>query len=263
MKKLSLTSIFSLLVLMCFSQMGSLALSVGVPQNSFRENTDATGVGFDLSLAFPFQKSVPIYLGLDINYMVYGFNSENLDLSADIVAQDGTLIASLPIPLRVVNTNSIFGTHAFLRAVAPFDLIQPYAEGLVGFRYISTNTKIEDRSDELRWAEDPDESNLISRTTVLDDWIFSYGFGGGFMIKIGRNAFIDLRANYFKGQRAQYFDGTDTESWEVSITDIGDISGQDDPQIDDIGGDNLALGSRPRESTTDLLTIKVGIAFKF
>ncbi len=263
MKKLSLVSIFSLFAVASFSQMGSLALSIGIPQNSFRENTDATGIGFDLSFAFPFQKEIPIYLGADINYMVYGFNSQNLDLSADIVAQNGTVIASLPIPLRVVNTNSIFGTHAFIRAVAPFELIQPYAEALIGFRYISTNTKIEDRSDELRWARDPDESNLISRTTVLDDWIFSYGFGGGFLIKIGGNAFLNLRADYFKGQRAEYFDGNDTESWEVSLSDIGDISDQNDPQINNIGGDNLDLGSKPRESTTDLLTIKLGIALKF
>lgn len=256
MKK-SLLSLFLLSV--CYftnAQMGSFALSIGLPQNDFKANTDATGFGADLSFAFPFQKGVPIYLGLDLNYMVYGLNNQNLDLSADVRDQNGALLASLPIPLRIVNTNSIFGTHAFIRAVAPFELIQPYAEALFGFRYISTSTKIIDRSEERRWAEDPDESDVISRATVLDDWILSYGFGGGFLIKVGPKFFIDLRANFFKGQRAQYFDSEDTESWTVSLSGIDGLA------TDDIGGDNLGLETQPRQSTTDMMVIKFGIAFK-
>jgi hypothetical protein len=266
MKKHLISFAIILISVSSFAQMGSLGFSLGLPQGNFKENTDATGFGGDLSFAFPFQKGVPIYLGLDINYMVYGSNSRNLDLFADITASDGSggtiLIDRLDIPLRVVNTNSLFGTHAFIRAVAPFEMIQPYGEVLFGFRYMSTNTKILDRSDDRRWAKDPDDSNLISRKTVLDDWILSYGFGGGFLIKIGANVFIDLRADFFKGQRAQYFDGEDTEAWDVTISDIGSITDPDDPAIDDIDGDNLAVGGQPRESTTDLLTIKFGIAFK-
>jgi len=241
-----------------YAQMGSLGFSLGLPQNDFKENTDATGFGGDFSLAFPFQKGVPIYLGLDINYMVYGSNSQNLDLSAEVRDQNGALLAELPIPLRLVNTNSIFGTHAFVRAIAPFELIQPYAEGLFGFRYISTSTKLLDRSDERRWARDPDESNLISRQTVLDDWILSYGFGGGFLIKLGPSVFLDLRADFFKGQRAEYFDGDDTESWTVNLSGLNPV----EPNPEDIDGENLNLDSTPRESTTDLLVIKFGVAFK-
>ncbi|NQZ78706.1 MAG: hypothetical protein HRT61_21715, partial [Ekhidna sp.] len=196
-----------------FSQWGSFNLSFGLPQNAFRENTDATGFGADLTFGIPFQKGFPVSVGLDFNYMVYGFNSERLDLFADVTAQDGTLITRLDIPLRVVNTNSLFGTHVLVRAIAPFELVQPYGEALIGFRYISTNTRIEDRSDERRWARNPDDSDLISRQTVLDDWIFSYGFGGGFLINLGSNFFLDIRADYFQGQRAKYFDGEDTESW--------------------------------------------------
>ena len=244
------------------SQMGSLGFSLGLPQNDFRENTDATGFGGDLSLAFPFQKGTPVYLGLDFNYMVYGINRENLDLFANITAPDGSVLARLDIPLRVVNTNSLFGTHAFVRGVLPLDMIQPYGEVLFGFRYISTSTKLVDRSDERRWARDPDESDVISRETVLDDWILSYGFGGGFLIKLAPNFFLDLRADFFKGQRAEYFDAEDTEAWEVTISDVSGITDPNDPQIDNIGGDNLSLGSNPRASTTDLLVIKFGVAFK-
>ncbi|WP_425392860.1 hypothetical protein [Ekhidna sp.] len=255
MKKNLLTLTFLFTAVSLFAQMGSLSLAFGLPQNDFRENTDATGFGGDLSFAFPFQKGTPIYLGGDINYMVYGLNSTDHDLTADIVA-NGQLIDQLVIPLRVTNTNSIFGTHLFMRAVAPFELIQPYAEGLIGFRYISTNTKIVDRSDDGRWSDD-DDDNVISRKTVLDDWIFSYGYGGGFLIKVGPSVFIDLRANFFKGQRAQYYDGDDTSSWTVEFN--GDPNSYD---RETVSGDNLSYENRPRESTTDLLVLKFGVAFK-
>ncbi len=236
------------------SQIGSLGFSLGLPQNDFKENTDAVGFGGDLSLAFPFQKGVPIFLGVDINYMIYGSNARNENLFASINDQNGVEIARIDIPLRIVNTNSIFGTHLFLRAQAPFNGIQPYAEVLGGFRYISTNTKIRDRSADMRWATE-DDSDIIARVTVLDDWILSYGFGGGFFIKIGPALYLDLRANFFRGQRAEYYDGSDTESWEVTFSG----SNFDEATVT---GDDLAFETQPRESTTDLLVIKFGIGFK-
>ena len=256
MKNYLLISLLSLISICSFGQMGSLGFSLGLPQNDFKENTDATGFGGDLSITFPFQKGTPIYLGLDINYMIYGRNAQNLDLSANVTAQSGAVLATLDVPLRLVNTNSLFGTHAFVRGILPLENIQPYGEVLFGFRYISTSTKIKDRSTNRRWASDPDDSDLISRETVLDDWILSYGFGGGFLIKIAPKAFIDLRVNYFQGQRAEYFDGEDTSSWTVTFTDITNVA------TSDINGDNLNLETQPRESTTDLLVIKFGVAFK-
>ncbi|MEO9869984.1 hypothetical protein [Ekhidna sp.] len=254
MKKYYLSLILTCGFLLSSAQMGSFALSLGLPQNDFKANTDATGFGADLSLAFPFQKGVPVYLGLDFNYMVYGRNAQDEDLFATINDQNGAELARLDIPLRIVNTNSIFGTHAFIRGIIPLDMIQPYGEVLFGFRYISTNTKILDRSNDRRWATEED-SDVISRETVLDDWILSYGFGGGFLIKVSSNFFVDLRANFFKGQRAQYFDGNDTESWEVTFSG----SNFDEATVT---GDDLQFETQPRESTTDMLVIKLGVAFK-
>mgnify|MGYP001800141506 CR=1 FL=1 len=161
----------------------------------------------------------------------------------------------LDIPLRIVNTNSLFGTHALVRGLIPLESIQPYGEVLFGFRYMSTNTKILDRSDDRRWATD-DDSDVIARETVLDDWLLSYGFGGGFLINVAPNFFIDLRVDYFYGQRAQYFDGEDTESWDVTFSG----SGFDETTVT---GDDLVFETQPRESRTDLLVIKFGIAAKF
>jgi opacity protein-like surface antigen len=256
MKKIFTSAAFLFVFMTAYAQMGSLALSIGVPQNDFKENTDAVGFGFDLSIAFPFQKGTPIYAGLDINYMIYGKNAQNEDLSAQIRSSTGTLLGTLDIPLRIVNTNSLFGTHAFIRAVAPFSNVQPYAEGLAGFRYISTNTKILDRSDDRRYSDDDDD--IIVRKTILDDFIFSYGFGGGLMFKLKPNIFLDLRADFFKGQRAQFFDGTDTESWSVEFT--GTEAAYDPGNIQK--GD-LDFSTESRESTTDMLVLKFGVVGNF
>jgi len=256
MKKHLLITLLTLFVLTANAQMGSLGFSLGLPQGDFKENTDATGFGGDLSIAFPFQKGTPIYLGLDFNYMLYGRNARNEDLFATINDQNGAEIARIDIPLRIVNTNNLFGTHAFVRGVIPLDNIQPYGELLFGFRYIYTRTKILDRSDDLRWASGDDGDDVIARQTVLDDWLLSYGFGGGFLINVAPNFFIDLRVNYFKGQRAQYFDGEDTESWEVTFSG----SGFDEATVT---GDDLTFDTQPRESTTDMLVIKFGVAAKF
>ncbi len=256
MKKTLLTLSLLLMIYSVKAQIGSLSLSLGLPQNEFRENTDATGFGGDLSLAFPFQKGVPIFLGVDLNYMIYGLNSQDEVLSAQITTSSGQAIGNrIDIPLRITNTNSLFGTHAFIRAQAPFSGIQPYAEALFGFRYISTNVKIRDLDG--RWTNDQDDDILV-RETVLDDWILSYGFGGGFFIKIGPAIYLDLRANFFRGQRAKYFDGTDTESWNIEFS--GDPTDFNPTNPD---GDQLSFETEARESTTDLLVLKFGVGFKF
>ncbi|MEQ9466265.1 MAG: hypothetical protein RLN88_02580 [Ekhidna sp.] len=255
MKKQLLTSTLLLASICSFAQWGSFDLTFGLPRNEFRENTDATGFGADLSFGVPFQKGFPVSFGLDLNYIVYGRNAQDEDLTADVIANN-QVIASLNIPLRIVNTNSIFGTHALIRAQAPFELVQPYVEGLIGFRYISTNTKILDRSNDGRYSDNDD--NVISRETVLDDWIFSYGYGGGFMIKVGAKFFIDIRADFFKGERAKYYDGEDTEAWTVQFT-----GSAEDYDPDNLTPGDLTYENEPRESTTDLLMLKFGVAFKF
>lgn len=254
MKSFYLLVIGLILSFASFAQTGSLALSLGIPQNEFQENTDATGFGFDFSLGFPIKKGVPIFIGADINYLVYGANSQDEDLFAEIRTSSGLLIDELVIPLRIRNTNSIFGTHAFMRVQAPFHGIQPYVEGLVGFRYISTNTKILDRSDDNQFSDD--DSNLIVRKTILDDWVFSYGYGGGIMLEVGHNFYLDFRADFFKGQRARYFDGDDTSAWSVEF--VGESAY--DPENLEKG--DLQFETEPRESTTDMLVVKFGIAFK-
>lgn len=56
---------------------------------------------------------------------------------------------------------------------------------------------------------------------------------------------------------AQYYDGDDTESWTVEFT-----GSSEDYDRDNLSPGDLAYENQPRESTTDLLMLKFGIAFK-
>lgn len=250
MKKIYTSSICFLVSSLSFSQTASFAFSVGVPQNEFRKNTDAIGFGGDISIAFPFQKGTPISFGLDFNYLLYGYNSQDIE-STNSFTSNGMLIGKSSSSLEVINTNNLFGTHAFVRAqAASLSYVQPYVEGLIGFRYISTRTKIRDN-----YSKEDDK--VIVSKTVVDDWVFSYGYGGGLMIKLDSNLFIDLRVDFFKGGKARYYDGDDTESWKVKSTHSPVAHDPENLVEDDMKVDVVA-----RKSTTDILMVKLGIAFK-
>ena len=258
MKK-NLLLVIVLLVLSFYSQaqFGSLSFSVGIPQNEFQENTDATGFGGDLTIGMPLQKGIPIFLGLDLNYMAYGFNSRREDLRADIVNPiTGENIEVLNIPLRMTTTNNLFGGHAFIRAQAPFALVKPYAEFLGGFRMISTVTKITDESEDRILTQD-DENNILARERIVGDWVLSYGYGGGFMIKVAPTFHIDIRANFFRGNRAQYLDAEDTQDWRIQYSNTDPIGSGD--IAENLFQETLTF----KESRTDILVIKIGAALQF
>ncbi|MDE0470418.1 MAG: hypothetical protein OXH57_00625 [Ekhidna sp.] len=171
MRKISLHLVFIFSFMVGQAQTGSIGFSLGLPQNNFKENTDATGFGVDLSYAIPLQKGIPVYSGLNINYMVYGRSTRKINNRH-----------------KIINTNKLFGTYLFVRAVVPLGSIQPYGEVLFGFRTISTINKIRDKDESIvkgseLFEEDEEpliDSNVIARLNVLNDWILSYGLGAAF-----------------------------------------------------------------------------------
>ncbi|HHP7241763.1 MAG TPA: hypothetical protein ACFCUD_08815 [Cyclobacteriaceae bacterium] len=234
-----------------YGQYISLQPTVGLPQNDFNEATDATGFGIDLTGLYQFHEIFGV--GASANYIIYGLNYQDQDLFAQITSGN-TVIGQIEIPLTMVNTNWLFGFHSILRATAPTTGFKPYIEGLLGFRYISTATKVRDRSSDSRWSNDDDD--VIFRVNNINDWIFSYGFGGGFMIRLAPKVYFDLRAHFLYGGDAEFYDGSDTEKWEVTFS-----GGNFDPET--VDGDNLEFGAEPRKSETDILMLQFGVGFKF
>ena len=248
MRRILLSLAFALMLFTGMAQQAGVGIVVGIPRNEFRLATEAEGYGLNLNFMFPIGSEV-INFGGDISYMIYGLNARNEDLFVGING-----IPAFDIPLRIVNTNSIFGMHAIMRITAPTDNIRPYFEGLFGFRYISTTTRIEDRDD--FWGDD--EDLVLVRRTNLDDFVLSYGGGGGIQFEIGDNVYLDFRADYLLGGNANFYDAKDTKQWEITFT--GDPN---DFDINNPDSDEFEFGTEPKNSTTDMLMVQLGATFKF
>jgi hypothetical protein len=258
MKKVSLILGFLSfhLTLLAQTQIG-FNFQMGFPLNEFRENTEAVGVGGNGLLLFPLVEDSPFSLGVDIGSMIYGKNVIRETLNADIKVGN-QVIDRLQIPLEIITNNNIFHSHLVLRAKVPLERVQPYLDGMLGFRYIYTRTRILDDSNDCRFCTTDSEGNedrVITKKTNLDDWIFSYGGGGGLQIVLTEGVNLDFRCIYLLGGRAKYLDAKDTSKWTVEFTGT-------DPN-EPITGNELQFSTSPKESRTDMVFGSVGVTFVF
>jgi len=228
--------------------MFGIALEIGVPTNEFAENTNSVGAGITISGLKSFAPGVPVYLGVEIGYMNYGRNVNQVNTSL--------LVLNTNIPLRfdVETNNNMLNGHAILRFVAPIPNIQLYGDVLVGGRYIYTRTKVINTSPEsnLINTQNIDTEQINARTNVRD-WIFSYGAGGGIMIGSGPIK-LDIRVVYLLGSEAEYLDREGVE--EASVNNPPTITNQNNIEFNQ--------NSFPtKNSSTDMFFIKAGVKFAF
>lgn len=145
---------------------GSLNLIAGFPQQEFNDFVDNVGFGGNLFLGLGFE-GTPIVIGVDLGYMVYGFERRNEPFSTTIP----------DVTVDVETSNNIATGHFVLRLQAPKGPIQPYVDGLAGGKYFFTETRIDNEG----WSDGHDP---IAVSTNFDDWAWSYGVGGGVNIRL-------------------------------------------------------------------------------
>jgi hypothetical protein len=144
--------------------------------------------------------------------------------------------------VEVETQNSIVQGFFILRLQPNSGFIRPYMDGLFGFSYLFTETKIKDESDQEE----------IASSTNFDDFTYSYGAGGGIMIQVYDGTkkipadvgfapiiLIDLRIRYLIGGEAEYLK-------EASIT-----------------RENGQLFYDVSKSDTDLMTLHIGVVLEF
>lgn len=140
--------------------------------------------------------------------------------------------STIPITVRVDTDYNIVNGHLFMRFESHGN-IRPYLDVLYGFNYLFTETHVRDR----------DDFDDIASDTNYDDWAVSYGAGGGIKFKVyesaGTAVLINLKARYLKGGEATYLK----------------------PGSAELRNGDLYFDQET--STTDLLSIHVGAAFKF
>jgi len=204
-----------------------MSLNIGFPQKEFKENIESNGYGLSGYFGYNFPES-PIIIGASAKFFVYGRETRREPLI-------------LPVYVDVTTTNSIIMGQFMIRLQPPRGNFLPYIDGLAGFSYLSTDTRIDDDS----W----DDDNIAS-TKIFDDFTFSYGIGYGIQFCVYQNQdinnpdkdlmgiYIDVGGQYLKGGIAEYLK-------EGSIQIIND-----------------RVVYETDESSTDISVLKIGVSFK-
>ena len=196
-------------------QLGVYFLTV-VPRGEFSENLTNNSYGAGVQGLVRIGPS-PFLVGGDLALVIYGYESR----------RDPT------IPDRVTTSNFIFVPHFVVRAQPRSGFIRPYVDGLIGLKYLWTETSIPDIS------VDEGAVNDIN----LSDTAFSYGVGGGLQISPTKEResrfMLDIGVRYLRGGRAEYLR-------EGSIRDV-----------------NGTLVYDVFSSRTDVLAVHVGVTVHF
>jgi len=215
---------------------GALDLLVAAPQGDFKENTDQIGVGLNMDLGYVFPR-IPVVIGGTFAYAMYSSETANVPFSLTV----GNLVN-----VDVTTSNNLALGHLFLRLQPQDGVFRPYAEGLAGFSYFWTESTVESE-----WSDED-----IASSTNLDDFVFSYGAGGGVMFRVyrgetdepgkGMEVFIDLKVRYLYGGEAKYY-AFDDENMPL----VTDANGA--PALDE---------SKALQSSTDMLNFLIGVSVR-
>lgn len=205
------------------------SLVLGIPQSQFRRNVDGVGGGLVGYLTYAPEQE-PLSIGLQVTFINYGSQD-----TKDIIYGP-----TVPVFGKVTTTNNILSFHLAGRLQPNNGSLRPYLEGLLGWNHLFTRTAVTD--------EETNES--IQSNTDLNDNAFSYGGGGGMLIRLSgpdeenpdnlaNGWFLSFGARYMFGGKARYLK-------EGSIR-----------------RENNMLIFSTLESTTDLFIFSVGVAYHF
>jgi len=206
--------------------------SVAVPQGAFSDNVGRAGIGGTVMAGLRFS-GTPAVVGLDLGFMNYGIERRTEPFSTTIP----------DVRVNVRTSNDILLSHLVLRLQPDDGSIRPHVDGLFGFKYLFTSTRIEDRGSAGR--------EPIASSTNFDDFALSFGGGAGVDIRLAqpspsadgsvsvRGVYLNLGVRYLFGEEAEYLRRGSIERTNGDLTfDV-------------------------RRSRTDMLTFGLGVSLKF
>lgn len=213
-----------------------LNFTTAIPSGEFKESMNKTGFGGSIhATIWDTSPIMPATLGLNVGYFNFGSESRNTRISSDIP----------DVTVDVDRTYNFVNFHILFQ-VSPFSgPFKPYVEGLFGGSYLYTETKIN--------SENTDKE--VASSVNFDDYAWSYGGGGGFLIRLVENLegdneddnnnpklgglWLDLKARYLFGSEAEYL-----KKGAVRVT-------------------NGKVLYDPSKSKTDLFTLHLGVVLSF
>lgn len=210
-----------------YAQNIGLNLILAVPQNEFSKNVKNSGIGLGGEGIYYFDNgNTPFGFGLNLGYIAYG--SENLDVHLSGVT------------VKLSRVNQLINFHVLFQLTTNGESIRPYFDLLFGGNFLFTESKITDEY----------EDKEISSSTNISDFAWSFGFGGGIMVKVYEHhqddpsdlqtLYLDCKVRYLKGTEAEYLTK-------------GSIVGNSDGTVTLF----------PSRSKTDLLQYQIGVSVKF
>jgi hypothetical protein len=215
-----------------YQGVGDLSFIVGVPMNEFGDNVDGLGYGASLYAGLGSTDS-PLQVGVDVAFLVYGRSTDRVPFSSTVGPR---------VLVDVVTTNSIVQPHLVLRVQPPSGSVRPYLEGLIGFKYLFTETSV----------EDDDQNTRIASTTNFDDFAWSGGAGVGLDLRIGSTKtetghpatfYVTFGVQYLLGEQAEYLAEADL------------VDANDDGRLTE---DELPI----RSSRTDIIVPSIGFSVR-
>lgn len=243
----------------------SFNLTGGFPLNEFQEQNPNVGVGGNINVFFPFAPSIPVYIGFDLGFMGNGSRTNTTTSNLELKDGAGNIAFSFPISFDIQTSNSIFNGHAILKAKIPLPLVQPYVEGLVGFKSFSTRVAITDvrgpdsGSSFIQIDYDKLRQDSKVNTTVLSSTALSYGIGGGFQIMFGGGQFgLNIGARYLNGGSAEYYTREDIRGWTASFNTSGSTTSTSTTTSAELNN-----SATPRKSRTDMIFAHLGFVISF
>jgi len=211
-----------------FGFSGGINFKTAFPDGEFNRHVKNAGLGISGQFGV-FLPNTPVMLGTEFSYLRYGHESRKEPFSPTIP----------DVTVDVETSNNIVTGHLFIRLQPRSGIYRPYFDGLFGFNYLFTETSVDDEDDT---GED------IASTTNFDDFVASYGLGGGLQIRVFHKmidddkpfgVFIDLGVRYMKGGESEYLK-------EGSLRVVNDKVFMD-----------------VTKSKTDLVTFKIGTVVMF
>jgi len=238
MKKMRETGVLVLLFVLLtsfgFSQYRFQAggyFAMGFPQNEFKENVDNISYGASGYFTYRLPNS-PLSVGLSFSFLMYGHESREEPFGPNVPE----------VWVDVNTTNAMIMGHFLLRLQPPTGRLRPYLDGLFGFKLLTTDTRV--RSKEFL------DDEAIASSNHIRDTALSFGAGAGVIIcayaaprRPYRGSsfavYVDLGARYLKGGNTEYMiEGSLIRNGDDIIYEV-------------------------YESTTDIITMHIGVSFSF
>lgn len=203
---------------------GFTNLTLGLPQNEYKQLNERTGWGFRGGVLYRPQKELPVSLGLEFGYV---------SLGREVLPSNAVGFWSPYSAYRVVAGVNIFSVNASLRLQSPNNTaVKPFIEGLIGWNNFYGTVSTEGRRlFDFEWER-------IIQESTKGDWALSYGGAAGLDTRLDKSGhvWLEFRVSYMKGRQARYYtDPTISSNGNVTYTE--------------------------KSSTTDLLFPQIGLKF--